>query len=299
MRRASWIGCAAICGALLSPLAARADRGSAPFKPHVQIFEPTQRALIAWNGQEEILLLTTDLRASEPTKVLEVLPLPSEPKVSKGDIEVFSRATALINRKLAERERLAAGARLAKSASMPKPAGEVTFAERIGQHDISVVKVNDADGFVEWVNAYLKKSGVENPQIPAPLRQVIGEYLKDGYAWFVFDVVELGTDVKTNEAIQYRFKTPSLYYPMRISRTDHGETSVELLVLTPRMLTKFAGLPMEQVRLRHEPIAISDAELAGLNPELGELLGRRGEHKLRIWEIRGRLDSFAADVLAQ
>ncbi|MBK9121297.1 MAG: DUF2330 domain-containing protein [Phycisphaerales bacterium] len=299
MRRVNCIRAVAICGALLGTLAAQADRGSAPFKPYVQIFEPTQRALIAWNGEEEILLLTTDLRASEPTKVLEVLPLPSEPKVGKGDIEVFGKATELINRKLAERERLAADAWRSQTALLPKPAGEVTFAERIGQHDIRVVKVNDADGFVEWVSAYLRKAGVENPKIPEPLQQAIGEYLKDGYAWFVFDVVELGTDVKTNEAIQYRFKTPALYYPMRISRTDAGETSVELLVLTPRMLTKFAGLPMEQVKLRHEPIAITDEELAELNPELSALLGCRGEHKLRIWEIRGRLDSFTADVLAE
>jgi hypothetical protein len=33
-----------------------ADRGSIPFRPNVKIFEPTQRALIAWNGEEEILL---------------------------------------------------------------------------------------------------------------------------------------------------------------------------------------------------------------------------------------------------
>ena len=62
--------------ALLSLLfvsVARADRGSIPFKPHVQIFEPTQRAMIAWDGREEILVLSTDLRASEPTKVLEVI----------------------------------------------------------------------------------------------------------------------------------------------------------------------------------------------------------------------------------
>jgi len=54
---------------LLLPLAAVADRGSIPFKPHVQVFEPNQRAMIAWDGHEEILLLSTDLSASEPTKV--------------------------------------------------------------------------------------------------------------------------------------------------------------------------------------------------------------------------------------
>ena len=83
-----------------------ADRGSVPFEPHVQIFEPNQRALIAWNGSEEILLLTTDLYASESTKILEVLPLPSEPVVEEGNIEVFRKATELINEKLAVPSRL-------------------------------------------------------------------------------------------------------------------------------------------------------------------------------------------------
>jgi hypothetical protein len=77
-----------------------ADKGSIPFRPHAQIFEPNQRALIAWNEWEEILLLTTDLHASISTKVLEVIPLPSEPEVKEGDIEIFYEATEIINRHL-------------------------------------------------------------------------------------------------------------------------------------------------------------------------------------------------------
>ena len=69
----------------------QADRGSVPFRPHAQIFEPNQRALIAWNGWEEILLFTTDLHASISTKVLEVIPLPSEPEVKEGDIVLKSQ----------------------------------------------------------------------------------------------------------------------------------------------------------------------------------------------------------------
>ena len=64
------------------------------------IFEPTQRALIAWNGEEEILILSTDLRASRATKVLEVMPFPAEPRVKKGDVGVFRRAVKLINSKI-------------------------------------------------------------------------------------------------------------------------------------------------------------------------------------------------------
>jgi|GEM_PF-3814427 hypothetical protein len=56
--------------------------------------------MIAWNGLEEILLLSTDMRASETARVLEVLPLPSEPKAKKGGVEALRRAAALINRKI-------------------------------------------------------------------------------------------------------------------------------------------------------------------------------------------------------
>jgi len=86
----------------LLPFSARADRGSVPCKKGVSVFEPVQRAMIAWNGEEEILLLSTDLRVSERTKVLEVLPLPGKPEVSEGDVKVFRRATAPINGKLAK-----------------------------------------------------------------------------------------------------------------------------------------------------------------------------------------------------
>ena len=183
---------AVIAAAFFCAGVAHADRGSIPFVPGVEIFEPVQRAMIAWNGEEEILLLSTDLRASAPTKVLEVLPLPSEPEVKKGDIEVFKRAVNLINSRI----RRGHGAALGKSRGRPEayrpPAGEVTFHKRIGAHDVSVAHVLDRRGFIEWVEDYLRSKGVENPKIPEGMKTVVGEYLADGFTWFVFDVVSLG-----------------------------------------------------------------------------------------------------------
>ena len=89
--------------------AAYADRGSIPFVPNVRIFEPNQRAMIAWNGEEEMLLLSTDLRASARTKVLEVLPLPSEPEVKKGEIEAFRKAVRIINSRIVRAYRAVLG----------------------------------------------------------------------------------------------------------------------------------------------------------------------------------------------
>lgn len=280
-----------------SPQLTHADRGSIPFKPNVKVFEPKQRAMIAWNGEEEILLLSTDLMASESTKVLEVIPLPSKPTVKKGDVEVFKRATALINRKLRERyaQALHKGDR---EGIEPPPAGEVTFHKRIGPHDISVTHVLDSKGFIEWVEKYLRSVGVENPMIPEAMKTVVSEYLREGFSWFVFDVVLLDEKIKTNDAIQYQFATQSLFYPLRIMRTEEGETSIELLVLTPQLLSRFSGIPIEQVKLRHEPIPLTSEELRNLNEEMDTLLGHRENMKLRIWQIRGRLSSFAKDLIA-
>jgi len=279
---------------LVSPTAC-ADRGSIPFKPDVEIFEPTQRAIIAWNGEEEILLLSTDLRASEPTKVLEVIPLPSEPTVKEGDIETFKRATRIINSKMMVYH---SGGRALSKSETAVPAGEVTFHEKIGAHDISVTRVNDSEGFVEWVDKFLEKQGVDTPKIPQALKEVVNEYLQEDFTWFVFDVVELGNELRTNDAIQYRFKTESLYYPLKITRTESGETSVEIIVLTPKLLSRFPGIPIQEIKLKHEPVELTSRELREINEEMDDLLGHKPQMKLRIWEITGKLSEFKKDLIA-
>jgi hypothetical protein len=115
----------------------------------------------------------------------------------------------------------------------------------------------------------------------------------------VFDVVELDEKPKTNEAIQYRFETDSLFYPLKISRTGRGETTVELLILTPRLLTQFPGIPIKQVELRHQPVSVTAKELQSLNEEMDALLGHRDDMKLRIWRIQGDIEKFDKDLIAR
>jgi hypothetical protein len=234
--------------------------------------------MIAWNGTEEILLLSTDLKASESTKVLEVLPLPSEPKVTKGDLDVFRRATTLINRKVGDETK---NLNTRDGVKIAEPAGEITFHEKIGAHNISVARVLDPRGFVEWVNDYLKKAGVSKPVVPKLLKASVTEYINDKFTWVVFDVVDLDDKTKTNDAIQYRFKTGSLFYPLRISRTDTGETSIDLLILTPRLLTEFSGFNTDLIELRQPPIGVPPnfdplamRDLVGFMVRVGLVVGR-------------------------
>ncbi len=275
-----------------------ADRGSIPFRPDIKIFEPTQRAMIAWNGTEEILLLTTDMKASDSTEVLEVLPLPNEPAVKKGDIETFKRATDLINKKIQQQKRIKPHRNGGKE-RVSKPAGEITFHKKIGAHDISVAHVLNKDGFIVWVENYLDSLGVENPDIPEELKNIVGEYLEEKFTWFVFDVVSLDKELKTNDAIQYRFKTDFLYYPIKIMSTEEGYTSMDFLILTPMLLADFPGIPIEKVKLKHQPISVTPDEVRNLNEEMSELLGGNKDMKLRIWEIKGKISSFTEDLIAR
>ena len=274
-----------------------ADGGLISLKQGVRMFKPNQRAMIAWNGSEEILLLSTDMRASEATQVLEVVPLPTEPKVKKGDVETFRRATTLINSKI-RKPLPAKGGRGAPQAPGP-PAGEVTFHKKIGAHDISVAHVLSTDGFIAWVEKYLGSLQVQNPVIPPATKKLIDEYMAGKFTWFVFDVISIDEVLSTGEAIQYQFKTKFLYYPMKITQTVEGATSVELLILTPKLLSRFSGIPISRVDLRHEPVAISSEELRSLNREMDALLGHREDMKLRIWRLEGEISSFQQDLIAQ
>lgn len=273
------------------------DRGSISFRPKIKIFEPKQRALIGWDGKEEILLLSTDLRASEPTKVLEVLPLPSEPVVVKGDVEVFKKATHLINKKTNPDLGKRSKSRGAKKGALHK-AGEITFHKKIGAHDIAVAHVLNNKGFIQWVENYLKKNNVETPVIPKEIKDVISDYINDGFSWFAFDVIELDTIPKTNDAIQYRFKSKYLYYPLRITKAENGHTSIKLLILTPKLLVTHRDKSYKKIKLLHSPIDINLVELKSISEDIANLLGNPENMKLRIWEINGDLKSFNRDLMA-
>lgn len=270
-----------------------ANRGMIPVNPNARIFEPNQRAMIAWNGEEEILLLSTDVSASESTMVLEVLPLPAEPKVKKGALETFQKAVALINRKIRKPKALSR-----EGAEIIPPGGEVTFHKKIGAHDISVTHLLNAEGFIGWVRDYLTSLGVEKDIISNEMKKLINEYIEDDFVWFVFDIVSLSKETVTNEPIQYHFQTERLFYPLKITSTGEGNTSIELLILTPRLLRNFPGLSIKSIRLRHDPITITNAELKMLDKDMYALLGSLERLKLRIWEIQGDLKLFKKDLIA-
>lgn len=74
---------------LVLPPAARADRRAISIEP-VVLSEPGQKAFLAFNGKEELLVLATDVQAGQDTTVLEFMPFPAEPVVKLAPDRTFS-----------------------------------------------------------------------------------------------------------------------------------------------------------------------------------------------------------------
>jgi hypothetical protein len=230
-----------LCGLLvvvasLLPGAAQGDRGMIPLDkmhPDVTIYGPGQKAIIACNGTEELLILSTDLYAEKKTQVLEFLPLPSKPTdVREGSFESFEFVSRLIQMRAPKIER---GRALKTAGGGPgAPAVEVVFHKKIGPHDITIARSSDTKEFVDWILKFAKKADAPlSDQVKRRLLPIVEGYLRDSLNYFVFDLVDLDTEPESLKPIVYRFPCKRLYFPLRVSALAAGATEIDLFLLTP------------------------------------------------------------------
>ena len=269
-----------------------ADMGMVPIS-NVSIYEPGQKAIIAWNGEEEILILSVDTYASDQSLALRILPLPSEPEaIYEGDIAAFLRIEELIREHLPRpsgREKGLAGG----------PGIEIVFHQKIGSHDITVVRARDAAEFIDWAQAFLEDVGVEGDISSPDLETVVSGYIEQEIEFFVFDLVEVTSDRKSIEPIVYRFKTPFLYYPLVISSLAVGQTDITLFLLT-QYAVNLGEVPEEMdVGVYYMPIQfqLDEEELRWIDPEIAQLLGDSA--LLTALTYQGGLKALDSDLKLQ
>lgn len=261
---------------LLIPCLVSANRGMMIIGPReVSLQESGQNAIVAWNGNEEVIILSTDAKSSESTLVLEVLPLPSNPtKVGEGSFDSFVKLKEIVNQKveaIREQEMYKTLGRGVEVAGI-----EITFHKKIGAHDITVVKVNDLDYFINWVKDFTLNKGFEYSEISLEFKNSVVNYLNRDIKFFVFDVIEAGEDKQSIKPLVYRFKTDFLYYPLEITATsDAGWSSsgVNIFLIAKgtideeviRNINLWPGTGFDY------NIELSKAELKEVSPELEDL----------------------------
>jgi hypothetical protein len=119
------------------------------------------------------------------------------------------------------------------------PGVEIVFHEKIGAHDVTAVRTTSVSEFVSWSGQFLARQGIVHSVVSSDFETLAGDYISDGFNYFVFDVVNVSKNNQSVEPLLYRFESNSLYYPLRISSLTPGTSNITLLVLMP--------LPIESV----------------------------------------------------
>lgn len=290
--------------------AALADRGRiGTLAGKVDVEEPAQRAIIAHDGlSKEILILQTDLKADRKTKIVEFMPLPAKPEVSLAPEDCFKALQAIAEKhglKYYARHR----ARRGNGPSEENGEGvKVVVSEQLGPHGITVVQVADVDKFIEWVREFFRKNDLGKPAVEEGLRQIVADYLKRDFKFFVFDIVEVSPGTKTVRPVVYRFRSPRLYYPMKVTNLYGGLGTVELLTILPAWIdVRFEAIvrkPAERASgspqspkpkfLSSNAVRLDRKEMASLHPAIPNLFGR-AQGTLRAFKYEGPLQ-FDGDV---
>jgi len=184
----------------------------------INIISPAQKAIIAWNGKKEIIILSSDIYSADNTKLLSVAPFPALPgKVNKAKVYVFLQIQSLIN----------------KYGEISQNADFQKFEKLIYPLSIKAAETDSYREFVYWVKSFFLKykAGFDQSSI-RDVMSVIKSYLKDGSNNYVFEVYDINKNIMSTAPVLYVFDSSFLYYPLRIDNANTSKTDINLFLIT-------------------------------------------------------------------
>ncbi len=195
---------------------------------NTQVREDSQKAIVIHNFDEEILILGTDLASDRKTNILRFIPFPSEPRVSLPQGAPFDRVSGLIKKYNLVFLTMTKG-----KGGTPSAPVEIRFSSRVGSHDVTVVKIGRMEEFRRWVGEFLASKGFSREIDSSGVEEIASDYVRRGFRYFVFDIVEVQHESHFVEPLLYRFKSKEFYYPLRTSNTFGGKGGIDLIVISP------------------------------------------------------------------
>jgi hypothetical protein len=272
-----------------------ADRGMIPVDPEVSVYEPGQKAILAWNGHEEIMILSTDVSSSQQTLVLEILPLPSKPTVEAGSFRSFEEIQNLI---------WTEGLNILTYDSKNEARSgtvEVVFHEEIGAHNITVVKASNASELSSWMNNFMEDSGVNDAVSLGNFESAVEDYMHRGFSYYVLDLITVSSEERSVDPILYKFNSDFLYYPLVITSPIGGDTEITLFILTEEKIDG-DNFPFQKAQYRvtegeRKPIefVLSKGDLSKIDLRIGEIFKYKAW--LTVLKFDGEVSSLNKDLM--
>lgn len=277
---------------LFIPLITYADGGMIVWPRQIHLDETAQNAIVAWNGQEEIIILSNDIESDGEAVALRMIPFPSNPEITEGNFESFEKITEIVNEKIEEiwghgypgstTDEGKLGANRAEV--------EIVFQEQIGAHDLTTVKVNDLDYFLNWIKEFAEGKELEIKEISQDFKEGISNYMKRDIRYFVFDVINTKETKESINPLAYRFDSDYLYYPLRITAVSEIEDSygrIQLFLIAK----EFSGKEFEY----EYPVEFTQEELSEVNEEIANLFEENVE--VLSVDFYGRFSNYPEDLI--
>lgn len=281
------------------PLFAIGDGGIVYWPPNVYLEEKGQKAILAWNGEEEILILSNDFETKENALALRIIPFPSKPEIKEGKFESFEKIVEIMNKKIEEiREKRIKMKKGGGIMSLPEEKIKIFFKKQIGVHNITAVKVSNLESFIEWIEEFVKEKNLKEKEITFKLRKSIENYLKKEINYFVFDVIDLQKGEKSSVPLIYKFKTDYLYYPLEITSASEIKESygiIQIFLITPdTKIGSRVNLPLDLPF----PITLSLQELSKIEEDLVDLFSFQvSQVNVRNFNWSGKFSEFKGDLI--
>ncbi len=253
---------------LLYSSVALADRCIIPILP-IKVREEMQVAIIGWNGETEVMILSTVVSPAiitqkpdifKKVELVEVLPLKTIPSVEAASIKAF-----YVFEKLMMKSYYPFGTFTLRGGV------EVIYSKRIGPHTITLLEADSGEDLYDWIVNYCRSRSIDPPKVAnvSEYISVLNDYIDDGYQYFAIDVVEIGVFSTYIMPLKYKFASDCIYYPLRVSKTLSGETQIRLFIVTkdripPEQIESLGFKILNEKLISIDKIAEADKDLANL-----------------------------------
>jgi len=240
----------------------------------------TERALIAWDGTTEDIVMAFSVSGSSE-RAAWVMPVPSAAEVSLGNPEAFDELVRLTAPRVEYRDDwrpsfdwlTTAGSAETMAGAPPGAGVKVLGRQRIGPFDVTRLAANDPAVLANW----LSDNGFPSPD---GLEQNLAPYVADRWELVAIKLAPAeatGTLTGQLQPLTLTFTSDRVIYPMRLSRSAKLPQTVDLYVLADHRMDPSA-VPVARDKPALEFAGRLDATTAAppLQPYLakGEFLTR-------------------------
>jgi hypothetical protein len=191
----------------------------------VDVFQPSQKAVIAWDGATETLTIQTKYEGPAEEMVW-LVPVPAEPEVEKGNPGVFDEMSQRTQEPYILYTEFEGG-----DAGGSGGAAALEWRRRIGAYDVALLKPVGGQTVLEWLE--INEFGVEPEAKP-----ILNSYIDRGW-WVVASRIHkdaLAPSVQerlakgTIEPLKFTFTTRQCVYPLHLTSLAAGPVEVLLWI---------------------------------------------------------------------